>query len=1040
MGQDILNQLNLSLNDLPEISGRERTRLLYFLLRWEYIDTLHACLDVLIPKNPTLVSLLDMRARAFLAQEQPGKALPIMQQRLQMRTSMTAQAMEARIYLAKGDAQTAHTLAQKIVAANPDKVTAWSTLGDIQLSMGKIEAAFQSYRHIAEQSPNSRRYILGMVEIYAARADWVTASGYATRLLRIAEEEGPLPISTLQQLRTYFKASEEITRVADIDAELAHRRAEELAEMQMYFAEEEEEELDRPTAPSAVSAPPPAPDFPPSATSTSVQVSEAERAHIATKVKALFGFTSLQPGQLETLACALRGEDVLAVLPTGGGKSLCYQLPALLEESGTTFVISPLIALMKDQIESLPDTQHAHATMLNSSLTGRELRQRMMQVAAGRYKLVYAAPERLRQPPFLHILQQADITRLVIDEAHCVSVWGHDFRPDYLIIKRVREALGNPHLMAVTATAPPRVRRDILQQLGDMQVVTGDSTRPNLRFEVFYASSNDEKLAHIIAFCKAETGSGIIYAGTRKRCERLAALLRKYGISAAHYHAGIPNRAAVQDAFMSGETRIIVATIAFGMGIDKADVRFIVHFSPPDSLESYYQEAGRAGRDGQPSRCLLMYASSDRGMLTRHAHQGVLPVEYLRAVYAAVKGQLNGATLGVINTNTIIQSLQTDDIAFRVALSMLEEAELLYRGPDLPRAFQVQFLQETSNAAPAPLTALAQMADAHAPFYISLPDIIHQTDLSLDTIEPALLTWVDEGWLNYTSGPRDISIAMLSPPANAAERVARLLERYEAIQIQRVDEISAYAETSRCRHGHINAYLGGQPIEHCTNCDNCVEVAPPPPAGFPDEAAQYQAILRLLNGTYGWGRASLTAIMQGAADAPAKAQQHKDFGALAFRSKSAIGKLIRRLEKGDFIRAQTLSHGGVALNITPKGQAAIQNANLLDKLVGSQRSSRRKRRRKRRAPSRPRQVTLSGEEVTTPDMDEALFNALKDWRLALAQENKVPVYIIFPNKTLSDIATYKPTTLNTLESIKGVGPRKIEKYGHAVIELVKKHL
>ena len=306
----------------------------------------------------------------------------------------------------------------------------------------------------------------------------------------------------------------------------------------------------------------------------------------------------------------LRGEDVLTILPTGGGKSLCYQLPALLadgrhgedDEPATTLVISPLIALMKDQVDSLPQPLRRRAT-INSSLDGDELRRRMNRVTDGVYRLVYAAPERLRQPPFIHALRRAGVGRLVIDEAHCVSMWGHDFRPDYRIIGETREALGDPPLLAMTATAPTRVRHEILERLRTPQapddgprIVAGDVTRPNLQLEVFHARSNDDKLWYLLAFCQAATGSGIVYADTRARCERLAALLRRYEVNAVHYHAGIAERDRVQDDFMNNRIRVVVATIAFGLGIDKPDIRFIIHFFPPASMEAYYQEAGRAVR------------------------------------------------------------------------------------------------------------------------------------------------------------------------------------------------------------------------------------------------------------------------------------------------------------------------------------------------------------------------------------------------------------------------------------------------------------
>jgi ATP-dependent DNA helicase RecQ len=661
----------------------------------------------------------------------------------------------------------------------------------------------------------------------------------------------------------------------------------------------------------------------------------------------------------------------------------------------------------------------------------------MDQIAAGEFKLVYAAPERLRQTPFLHLMNAAEVSRLVVDEAHCVSVWGHDFRPDYLIIARARAALGNPPLIAVTATAPPRVRRDIVQQFGEMQVVVGDSTRPNLQYEVFHARNADEKLAHLLAFCTSVPGSGIVYAGTRKRCERLAALLRRYGVAAEHYHAGIPNRAAVQDAFMSGRTRVVVATIAFGMGIDKADVRFIVHYVPPDSLESYYQQAGRAGRDGQPSRCLLMYSSSDRGTLTRHAREGVLPVEYLRGVYGAVKQQLNGQDLGVLNAEMLTRALNSNDIDVRVALSLLEEAELLYRGPDLPRNVRVTLL---ASPPPPALAPYAEALGLLTPTRTTLPiaRVVEQTDLTLDSAEAALLRWADAGWIDYDPDRRDVALRLLPPPDDAAERVAVLLERHETIQGQRVDEISAYAETGRCRHGYINAYLGGAPVAQCTACDNCVRIPPPPDPGLPTEREQLQAILRLLANTHGWGRGSITSIMIGDVErAPDAGRRRKDFGRLAFRSRSAIGKLVRRLEKGGFLKSETLSHGGVAYAITARGRAALETPAKLDRLT-----------RQRRPPKRPPrkmepvgQRTLSGETVPVeaPPVDEELYETLRAWRNDLARQKHIPAYVIFANKTLTAIAAHKPETPGALERIKGVGPKKLARYGETVIQLVKHH-
>jgi ATP-dependent DNA helicase RecQ len=638
-------------------------------------------------------------------------------------------------------------------------------------------------------------------------------------------------------------------------------------------------------------------------------------------------------------------------------------------------VISPLIALMKDQVDSLPAGLRRWATTIHSNLEEDELRQRLEQVTQGAYRLVYAAPERLRQPPFLHALQCAGIERLVIDEAHCVSVWGHDFRPDYLTVGEARQALGNPPILALTATAPPRVRQDILHHLEGpsfhsgqvpsshsgqapvlpseqalaatgMRVIAGDVTRPNLQLGVLYAHNADEKLRHLLAFCRAEPGSGIVYADTRARCERLAELLRQHGVVAAHYHAGMDDRDRTQDDFMADRVRVVVATVAFGMGIDKPDIRFIVHFCPPPSLEAYYQEAGRAGRDGLPARCLLMFAPSDRGTLTRRAHQDMLSIELLRAVYAAVKRRLGGMASGRVAAADLERDLQADETRVRVALSLLEQAGLLRRGPDLPRAAVLCLAADDAPAALPEWAAFCRAARLRPgqPLALDLADVARQAGLPLEQIERLVLGWADAAWLDYRPAGRDMLIALLPPPADAAGRIATLLERYETIQIQRVDEIAAYAQTWHCRHGHINAYLGGRTIERCTACDNCVEAPSLADPGLPDEREQYLIVLRCMSAApWSWGRATLTRILRGEAQGsprtrplPEKARNCAGFGALAFRSQTAVQDMLERLERGGFLRARHLEHGGTVLDLTPAGKSALQNPVALNGLLDPQ--------------------------------------------------------------------------------------------------------
>jgi len=1083
----VLSELGVALPRISLLTGHQRNRLLNFLLRWDHAEALHACLDVLIPANPTLVSLLDMRAKGFLARDQPKRALQVMEKRLQLRTSLTARALLARVHLARGDGETAHGIARALIEEREDSAVAWSLLGEVALARGKTQAALAAYRRLGELRPHGRAYLLGMLSLYQASEDWVTASAYAVRLLTTADDEKPLPIAYLRRLRDYFQASGEETHVADLEAELARRYADELAELRAALsptprpstlkadhsppspAAEAAAGHTLPHTPSALEADhsPPLPSF------DQVPVSADERAAIPAAARRLFGFETLMPGQLETLACVLRGEDVLTILPTGGGKSLCYQLPPLLAqragpeprgepveppvegacperlncvelvEGGTTLVISPLIALMKDQVDSLPANLRRWATTINSSLERDALRQRMEQVSDGIYRLVYAAPERLRQPPFLHALRRARVDRLVIDEAHCVSVWGHDFRPDYLAIGQARQALGNPSLLLMTATAPPRVRLDILRHLGDhssgdgVRIIAGDVTRPNLQLEVFYARNTDEKLHRLLAFCRAEPGSGIVYAGTRARCERLAALLRQYGVDAGHYHAGIGNRAEVQDDFMAGRIRVVVATIAFGLGIDKPDIRFIVHFVPSASLEAYYQEAGRAGRDGDPARCLLMYASSDRATLTRRARREMLPVEFLRAVYAAVKRRLGGASTGRVAMADLERDLRAEKTRVRVALSLLEQVELLRRGPDLPRAAIVRLTIDDAPPDAPEFAAFCQAARLRPgqSLHLDLAEVARRAGLSLFQVERQVLEWADAGWLSYGPAGRDLLLELLSPPPDAAERIAELLERHETVQVQRVDEISAYARTTRCRHGHLNAYLGGRAIERCGACDNCVEIPLPADAGLPNEREQFLTILRCVSGApWSWGRLTLVRILRGEDQARAgrgplheRARDHVGFGALAFRSRATVERMVGCLESGGFLRPRRLERGGVVLDLSPAGQAALRDPSPLDDLLGAA----------EKLPPRRKPSQRDDEEA---DFDEALFEALRVWRLEQARQQSVPPYVVFHDSHLRTIAACQPVTLEALSELKGIGPRKLEQYGGAVLELVREHL
>ena len=337
------------------------------------------------------------------------------------------------------------------------------------------------------------------------------------------------------------------------------------------------------------------------------------------RLREVFGFPELRDGQADVLG-ALAASDVLAVMPTGSGKSLCYVLPAL--EVGHTVVVSPLIALMQDQVEGL-NAAGVRASFINSNVERDERNARYVDFVEGRIPLLYLSPEGLRNQRLIAGLRRHGVNLLAIDEAHCISQWGHDYRPDYLILGELREQLGRPRTLALTATADPRVRRDIMARLGiagDAREVVTSFDRPNLRFSVMPLAGVPERKEWLRRFVVERGGqTGIIYVRTRRSAEEIAEALRGARVGAEAYHAGMDRdlRTAVQRRFTLGETPVIVATNAFGMGIDKPDVRYVIHFNMPGRLESYYQEAGRAGRDGEPAECVLLYARRDRAAQQR---------------------------------------------------------------------------------------------------------------------------------------------------------------------------------------------------------------------------------------------------------------------------------------------------------------------------------------------------------------------------------------------------------------------------------------
>ena len=388
-----------------------------------------------------------------------------------------------------------------------------------------------------------------------------------------------------------------------------------------------------------------------------------------------FGFAEFREGQREVIDTILAGRDAMVVMPTGSGKSLCYQLPAMMLD-GATLVVSPLIALMKDQVDAL-QARGLPATFINSAIPESEQRTRIESLRRGEFKLVYVAPERFRSPRFNAALRSVNISLFAVDEAHCVSTWGHDFRPDYLRLKNVIESLGNTRTLALTATATPYVRSDIIQQLGlkAPQTFVSGFDRPNLSIDVGHTQREREKITLIKRLARTHTGSGIIYTATRKAVEQVGASLQETGLSVATYHAGMSDvqRIKAHEDFMTGRKQMIVATNAFGMGIDKPDIRFVVHYQMPGSIEAYYQEIGRAGRDGLPSTCLLLFNYADKNTHDFFIDGSYPTARLVKGVYDALV-TTGLKRIELTSSEIAKRASEKNEMAINSALYLLERA------------------------------------------------------------------------------------------------------------------------------------------------------------------------------------------------------------------------------------------------------------------------------------------------------------------------------------------------------------------------------
>ncbi|MBI2843796.1 MAG: RecQ family ATP-dependent DNA helicase [Armatimonadetes bacterium] len=798
---------------------------------------------------------------------------------------------------ALGQFDEAAAIVDELEYQHPGRPNALAAAGDLAMAQGDFPTALKHYLRILQVNSSSTKAWRRLALLYLAAGQPEKARVYCHKIEdhnkneRDDGEERALHPDVLRALAQIHRLDGDESLACEIEEGLVARE------------KAEEEQLSEAVQSQGSSVPPALPQPRPVGPSPEPpvrEVIEPDSADVPVpptppevheRLTEVFDYHEFRPGQEEVIARSIAGQDLLVTMPTGAGKSLCYQLPAALGRK--VVVISPLIALMKDQIDGLPHLLASRATLINSTLDSDELERRQSAIAVGKYALIYAAPERLRQMPFLHALRKAGIALFVVDEVHCVSIWGHDFRPDYLFIADALELLGNPPLCGMTATAGPDMKRDIESQVRRRLVrVSTGTCRPNLRLEVWPAAKSMERLRGLARICAAESGSGIIYANSRKKTEEIASFLRSAGIQAAHYHAGLDGaeRSAVQEEFMGGQCRVIAATVAFGMGVDKRDVRFVAHFSPPKSLENYYQEAGRAGRDGFPSRCILFYSPSDKAALTAWNTISQIKIEELKSIYQAVRRLLPGGK-GPVHEDDIMRECGLEETRVRVAVSLLERVGLLSRRVDVPMTITIRVNphmdvpEEFARFVSAARLRLGQR------IALELADLSDRTGIPPYEIEPRLLEWRDCGWLSVRTSGRTMYLEILPGGKGAKAELEKILDSYRVHSKLKIEKLAAYVKTKECRHGFISRYFGEEAVGNCQSCDNCIM------AEAPNKLSSEHIVV--LKGVQSlpirMGRAGLAKALTGSSRCPLKPHEWPYLGAFSGRTQDSIKSLIEDL-------------------------------------------------------------------------------------------------------------------------------------------------
>ncbi|MCI0573543.1 MAG: ATP-dependent DNA helicase [Myxococcaceae bacterium] len=550
-----------------------------------------------------------------------------------------------------------------------------------------------------------------------------------------------------------------------------------------------------------------------------------------------FGLSGFRPGQADVITSVLAGHNTVVVMPTGAGKSLCYQLPAVLLP-GLTVVVSPLIALMKDQVEQLT-ARGIPAVSINSSLGELERAERLRRVRNRQVKLVYVAPERFRSPSFLDALAEAGVDLLAVDEAHCISQWGHDFRPDYLLLGQVRKRLRPPRTVALTATATPEVREDIVRSLlmKDPVVFAAGFDRPNLHLEVLQVSGDEERQGAVTALAR-QGGSGIAYCSTRRAAETLHAALQARGLRPVLYHAGMGDdaRGLAQDTFMSTPDAIAVATSAFGMGIDKPDIRWVAHAQIPRAVEAYYQEVGRAGRDGEAARAVLLFNHADVYTQERLIQGNHPPDSVLADVWTALT-QVESYERGL---PALGGQVGASEFEVSAALRILEQAGKVERGGRGEGAWVLTLTEQAEQAHPRSPEARALLAILRAAYPTGRPTttelglVARRAGLDEEQARHALKLLEHAGTLQVRRPFVGRALrALVRVPFDELGLPLERIREQERRALLMLKRMTDYAYARRCRRGFILRYFGeSEAAERCGGCDVCTgPVLPRPSTG-----------------------------------------------------------------------------------------------------------------------------------------------------------------------------------------------------------------